>query len=251
MDYDSIAEWYDSFVHTKKDIPFWVKQAKTARGEVLELASGTGRVSIPLLKAGIHLTCVDGSSRMLWIFRQKLIQKGLFAQTYQMDLADLCLVNRFAMVLFPFDGFAEISGETLQMQLLQRIFEHLKPGGTFICSLQNPIFTREWANGKLKTLGNFPLPDDKSRLRVLIQPQLTPSGNSVLGTQILERFDLRGALVEKKNFPLQYDVIEKSKFESMCSDAGFKKVALFGDYSAVKFNPKTSPSMIWKLRRPR
>jgi SAM-dependent methyltransferase len=46
-------------------IPFWRDEARSVPGKVLELTCGTGRVSIPLLKAGVHLTCLDYSPGML------------------------------------------------------------------------------------------------------------------------------------------------------------------------------------------
>jgi SAM-dependent methyltransferase len=251
MNYDPIAEWYDSFVHTHKDLAFFVNEAKKAKGDVLDLMCGTGRVAIPLLKAKVRLTCVDISPRMLWIFRQKLISKGLFAQTYQMDVVDLCLVNRFNLVILPSDSFAQIIHKIDRLQVLERVYEHLKPGGTFICTLQNPVMTKEWANGKLKQVGKFPLPDEGGTLRVLIQPELTPLGNGVMGSEIFERFDNRNIMIEKKTIPLQISLITKSEFEEMCAEVGFKKIALLGDYSEEKFDPRTSPNMIWKMCKPR
>lgn len=37
---------------------------------------GTGRISIPVLEAGVNLTCMDASPAMLGILRQKLAAKG-------------------------------------------------------------------------------------------------------------------------------------------------------------------------------
>ena len=251
MNYEPIAEWYDSFIHTRKDLAFFVKEAEKAKGDVLDLMCGTGRVAIPLLKAKVRLTCVDISPRMLWIFRKKLISKGLFAQTFQLDVVDLCLVNRFRLVIIPSDSFAEIVHKSDRLQMLQRVYEHLKPGGILICTLQNPVMTREWANGKLKQIGKFPLPDEEGSLRVLVQPELTPLGDGVMGSEIFERFDTRNVMIEKKNIPLQISIIEKTEFEEMCSEVGFKKIALYGNYSDEEFDPNNSPSMIWKMRKAR
>ena len=59
IDFDSVAVLYDIYVRTDFDIPFWLREAKTVAGKVLELTCGTGRVSLPLLRAGVDLTCVD------------------------------------------------------------------------------------------------------------------------------------------------------------------------------------------------
>ena len=251
MNYDPIAEWYDSFVRTEKDISFFVEEASSIKGDVLELMCGTGRVTIPLLKAKVKLTCVDVSARMLWVLRQKLISRGLFAQVFQMDVVDLCLVNRFNLVIIPFNSFSEILHKKDRLQVIERVYEHLKPGGTFICTLQNPAKLKGWANGKLKQLGGFPLPQERGTLRVLIQPEITPSGDGITGSEIFETFDLEDNLINKKTIPLQFALIEKGEFEEMCKKMGFRKVALYGDYSKERFDPLSSPSMIWKMRKPR
>ena len=67
-----VAGLYDTYVNTTFDVPFFLNEAKGVSGEVLELMAGTGRVSIPLIKAGVRLTCVDRSSAMLTILEEKL-----------------------------------------------------------------------------------------------------------------------------------------------------------------------------------
>ena len=47
--YDIISDIYDIFADATNDIDFFVNETKKTSGEVLELMSGTGRVSIPLI----------------------------------------------------------------------------------------------------------------------------------------------------------------------------------------------------------
>jgi hypothetical protein len=54
--YARIADVYDAFVSSQYDVPFFIEEAKKAGGDVLELMAGTGRLTIPLLEAGIPLT---------------------------------------------------------------------------------------------------------------------------------------------------------------------------------------------------
>ena len=50
--YDQWADIYDFQVPPKEDIPFYLKQAEGLKGRILELTAGTGRVTIPLARAG-------------------------------------------------------------------------------------------------------------------------------------------------------------------------------------------------------
>ena len=59
IDYDGVADLYDLYVNTDYDFEFFVREIRARDARVLELASGTGRLSIPLIEAGADLTCVD------------------------------------------------------------------------------------------------------------------------------------------------------------------------------------------------
>lgn len=44
--FDSVADLYDSYVCVDFDIPFWLNELGQREGRVLEVTSGTGRVSL-------------------------------------------------------------------------------------------------------------------------------------------------------------------------------------------------------------
>ena len=61
------------------DLPFWLDVARGARGPVLEVGCGTGRVLLRLLAAGIDADGVDLSAPMLERLRHKAAAQGLRA----------------------------------------------------------------------------------------------------------------------------------------------------------------------------
>ena len=65
IDYDRVADVYDLYVTSYLDVGFYVAEADKVKGKVLELMCGTGRASMPLLEAGVDLTCVDASEGIL------------------------------------------------------------------------------------------------------------------------------------------------------------------------------------------
>ena len=48
--------------YLKRDIPFWLRMAGRYGGPILELACGTGRITIPLAEAGFEMVGLDVSS---------------------------------------------------------------------------------------------------------------------------------------------------------------------------------------------
>jgi ubiquinone/menaquinone biosynthesis C-methylase UbiE len=80
IEWDRAAPFYELYAQATFDIPFFTQEVTKIPGDVLELMAGTGRVSLPLVKAGVHLTCVDNAPEMLAVLRQKLAREHLSAQ---------------------------------------------------------------------------------------------------------------------------------------------------------------------------
>ena len=60
--YDNMAKSRNQF---PQSVPFYVNQAKKFEGPVLELACGTGRITIPIAQEGISIVGLDISTKML------------------------------------------------------------------------------------------------------------------------------------------------------------------------------------------
>ncbi len=250
MDYERVARLYDSYVQTDMDVPFFLREAKKAVGPVLELTAGTGRVSIPLLRAGIDLTCVDSSPAMLDILRDKLRTEKLSAEVIQADLCELSLNRRFDLIFVPFHSFAEITDPAQQRQALSRIHDHLSDEGRFICTLHNPPVRLQSVTGRRRELGNFPLPDG-TMLALSSLENYDPVSKSVNGTQFYDIRRWDGSLLASMAVDLHFCLHSHYDFQSLAEAAGFVTVHLYGDYSCGPFEPQTSPFMIWVLRKAR
>ena len=245
--YANVADIYDSYVQTKLDIPFLLDQVKGISSEVLELMSGTGRISLPLIEAGATLACVDKSPEMLAVLEQKLAQHGLSATIYPMDVCHLDLGKQFDRILLPFQSFAEILSPENQQQALDRIHQHLSPEGQFICSLHNPHVRLQNVDGRLKLRARYLLPDETGSLMLWTMESYDPDDKIVHGLQFIETYDRQNFLQSKRFMEIQFSILEKDIFEAMLKEAGFKVLALYGDYAYGDFQPMVSPFMIWIL----
>ena len=64
--YNPIARLYDPWsASVTEDVEFYVEEARASGGPVVELACGTGRISVPVAKAGVPVIGVDASAGML------------------------------------------------------------------------------------------------------------------------------------------------------------------------------------------
>jgi len=108
INYDQIAELYDLHVRDDFDVTFYIQEANQASGAVLELMAGTGRVSLPLVAAGVKLTCLDYSQSLLSILSNKLRAKGLKANICHEDVRDFDLGKVYQLIFIAFNAFSEI-----------------------------------------------------------------------------------------------------------------------------------------------
>src|SRR5258706_1095725 len=63
--YAPFYDWENARTLGRRDVPFWRRVALDARGCLLELGCGTGRISVPLARAGVEVIGIDRSQLML------------------------------------------------------------------------------------------------------------------------------------------------------------------------------------------
>ncbi len=248
IDYDRVADLYDDYVRVGSDVPFFLSAARQAAGDVLELMSGTGRVSLPLIEAGVRLSCVDRSAEMLAVLRRKLEQRQLVAEVYQMDVRELSLPRQYTLVFIPFHSLAELVSPEDRHQTLTRIYAHLAPGGHLICTLHNPTVRAQSVDGQLHLIGTHARAGQSGTLVAWIVEARRPSTAIVDGWEFFEEYDADGLLRSKRLMEIHYALISREEFEAMIESIGFKVVSLHGDYAGSDFFA-TSPFMIWTLER--
>lgn len=101
--YDQIAAVYATDMGRSMpfdDVGFYRELAQRAGGPVLELGCGTGRILLPLLRAGLDVVGVDRSLPMLAQLRRD--GADLAPRVAQMDLRALALRGRFRLILAPY-----------------------------------------------------------------------------------------------------------------------------------------------------
>jgi SAM-dependent methyltransferase len=245
IDYDSIAEIYDLYVRADYDVSFFLSEVREVKGPVLELMAGTGRLSLPLIEAGVALTCVDGSQGMLNVLSRKLAQRGLHADVYCLDVCRLDLPTRFELAILPFQAFMEIVREEDQKAALASVYACLVPGGRFVCTLHNPAVRRAQVDGVLRIVGRFPDGDEG-----LVVSGFETGGQPVVSRlQFFELFGPDGHLRWKRLLPMEFAFVERDAFERMAREAGFRVAELYGSYDRAPFDSVRSPVMIWVLEK--
>jgi SAM-dependent methyltransferase len=147
--YDEIADFgllYDSvpLYAARRDIGFYVEEGRRAAGRILEVGCGTGRILVPLARAGASITGIDPSREMLARCQAKLDAEpaDVRARTslVSADIRSLDLGDRFALAIAPFRVLQHLTTVDDQLAALGIIARHLAPGGVLIFDVLNPNF---------------------------------------------------------------------------------------------------------------
>jgi SAM-dependent methyltransferase len=120
------------------DIPYWLDVARAAKGPLLEVACGTGRVLLPILKEGFDIDGFDSSPAMISRLHEKARTNGLTVRADVADMREFSMGRRYARLICAFNGFAHCETTEDQIRVLKRSYEHLESGGALIIHMSYP-----------------------------------------------------------------------------------------------------------------
>ena len=241
-DYARFYDWENAQTLGRRDVPFWRRLAAAADGRVLELGCGTGRVSIPLARAGVDIVGIDRSPSMLDRSRRKSRRRLPLVQG---DIRSLPFRRRsFAMVLAPYGILQSLTRPRDLGRTLASIAAVVQPGGTLAIDLVPDVPRwREYADrvtfrgrsrGAQVTLVESVHQDRVRRL-----------------TTFDERYveERRGRTVEKR-FSLVFRTLTVEGMRRALTRSGFSVEAVLGDYQGRPWDDRADVWIIVARRRP-
>jgi SAM-dependent methyltransferase len=139
--YDTIAELYDPWSRSVvEDVPFYVAEARKARGPVVELGIGTGRIAIPIAHQVIHVIGIDSSREMLATCQRRAEDAGV-ADRIELRLGDLRnppIDEAVELVICPFRSYLHLADDGERVEAFEAARAALLPGGRFVFDVFSP-----------------------------------------------------------------------------------------------------------------
>ena len=131
VDYDFLAEYYLGLLK---------KYGNFGNGEkrLLDLACGSGSLSLPLMSSGCKVTGGDLSEDMLIMARQKSSD----ITWLKLDMTDLPFENEFDFVICGLDSINHLEDRTAIVAAFKGVYKALKPGGIFAADM-NTVYKHE------------------------------------------------------------------------------------------------------------
>ena len=237
--YDLLCDAFDA------DIPFIEHWAKTTGGPLLDLACGTGRMSIHMALKGYQVTGVDIVPAMIERACQKAAKRGALVEFVISDARNFHLHKQFPCVFMLMNAFQFLLEREDHEGMLVCVSEHLLPDGYFLFETRNPV---------PKMLFEVRQPDgergiapDGTQVELTSQQRYDPI------TQIQHyisqtKFTRPNGQLEERTTRTALRYVFPQEMESLLHYNGFKIHTVYGDW---QLNPLTadSPAMIYVCQK--
>ena len=254
--YATIADLYDHVVpyRDRADVAFWVEAARAADGPVLELGCGTGRVLIPVARAGVEVVGLDSSAHMLDVCRAWLEREApevrARVELVRADMRAFTLDRCFALAILPFRPFQHLVTVEDQVSCLTAIRDHLLERGRVILDVFNPSLEAllRPAGEELGGEPEFTMPDGRrvERRHRIVSRDLAAQVNEVELIYYVTHPDGREERLVHA-FPMRY--LFRFELEHLLVRCGFQVERVLADFAGSPYGSRDPGELIFIARK--
>ena len=240
-EFDKAAKMYDDSCPAQfmGDTSFYLREAKKARGPVLEVGCGTGRVYLPLLEVGVDAYGIDISRNMLRVLEKKAAASGFSPKIKLADMRNFRLPRKFALIIVPYRAFLHNLTVQDQLDSLNCMRRHLAPGGKLMINFFYPsheIIAKDYGR-------------EIVRFR---KGGLVRKDFSVFSDETMQIVHSRYWTIKNGKRVSSYDVkiafIYRREFELLLRLAGFSKWRVYGGFKKEKL-VSSKQEMVWVIEK--
>jgi ubiquinone/menaquinone biosynthesis C-methylase UbiE len=247
--YAPFYDWENAQTLGRRDVAFWRRVAGGASGPVLELGCGTGRVSLPLARAGVNLVGIDRSAPMLDHARRRITKSPArqIAKSLRLVRGDIRTLpfedGAFPMVLAPYGILQSLIRPPDLTATLASVARVLGKGGTFGIDLvpdvpkwreyENRVQLRGRAGGAQLTLIETVRQDPKRHLTTFEQKYV----------------EQRRGQTREHCFDLTFRTLSVRQMTRQLERAGFRIDAVLGDYRGRPWDDRADVWIIMAKKR--
>lgn len=255
--YEFVAEFYDHIgpYRDRTDVAFFVDMAREVGGPVLEVGCGTGRVLLPTARAGIEITGLDLSRRMLAVAEREIAAEAEDVRAridlVRADMRAFDLGRLYNLVTMPFRPFQHLAAVDDQLACLRSINRHLAIGGTFVLDVFDPWlnalveerFTEEFNHEPPFTMPDGRVVERKHRSAYRDRVR------QVIGVELI--YDVRNPDGSQERlihaFPMRY--FFRYEVEHLLARCGFSIETVYSDYDRKPFGEKYPGELLVVARK--
>jgi SAM-dependent methyltransferase len=236
--FDRFARLYD-WEHDPylADVDVHVGFARRFGGPVLELACGSGRLLVPLARAGFEVTGVDSSAPMLERALARLASDGFEAALVQQRLEALRVDGQFRTIIIGLDSFGLLIRRDDQLAALRAAKSHVSHDGRLILDLANGNL-RGSSEPPEELIHDLTMPDPETGRPitkfVLRRPKPSEQTDELMF--FYDEQDERGYL-RRTMIELGLRWFTRFELELLLQTAGWQVDEVYGNYHLEPFGP--------------
>ena len=209
VDYEAVVEFYMQILNKEGCHP------KTA----VDLACGTGSVTLILAERGLKVTGVDMSEEMLTVAAQKAAALENPPRFVQQKLQQLHLPKGVDLAVCALDSMDYITDPRECAQAIKRVYKALNPGGVFIFDVNTPE--------KLRAMDGQVFLDEDEDVYCVWRGEFDEESN--ICSYGMDLFHRQGDMWLRSFEEHREYAYSAEQLTGFLRDAGFTKIEVFGD----------------------
>ncbi len=227
------------------DIPFYLNQVKKYGEPVLELACGTGRITIPLAEQGIQITGLDIKDSMLDQAKRKSMEKGLNIEWIKSDCRDFSLKDKFNLIFISLNSIALLHEPKSIEACFSCVKQHLSDNSRFIIDIFNPIIDILIRDpSKRYPVTEYPDPDGRGKVVITVNNVYDKDTQINRITWYYRIGDRKEEIIEELIIRIYFP----QELDLLLYNNGFTIEAKYGNYDETPF-VSSSPKQIVVCRK--
>ncbi len=229
------ANIYDGLNTFLSDLQFYKKWLpKNKEAKILELCCGTGRLTVPIAKAGYNICGVDYTSSMLEQAKVKASEAGLEINFIEADIRSLNLQEKFDFIFIPFNSIHHLYKNEDLFKAFNGVKNHLKEEGLFLLDCFNPNIQYIVEGEKeQKKIAEYTTKDGGA---VLIKQTMRYESATQIN-RIEWHYFINGEFHSIQNLDMR--LFFPQELDSYLEGAGFEIIHKFGSFEEERFENKS------------
>ena len=240
--YAAFYDWENARTLGRRDVPFWRRTLVAEQARTLELGCGTGRLLVPLARAGVPMVGIDRSPDMLARAREgrRRLPRARRPHLVRGDIRTLPFADRgFGAVMAPYGLFQSLLRESDLTMLLADVRRVLTPGGLFAIDLVPDLPKWHEYNEQVSMRDRGPRGGHLTLVESVRQDRRRRL--TIFDEVFVERI---GRRTTKHAFSLTFRTLSLPEVVERVASAGFRIERLLGDYRGGAW---TDESEVWVI----
>lgn len=246
-------DFYDGPEHREEQFEFYASLFDPDEGELLELACGTGIITIALARRGFKIVGIDDDEDMITIAKSKLVASEEDTQTrvqfHCADMKDFTISKQFGAIIIPTNSFGYLHKLEDQRACLEQIRKHLLPKGRLVIEeryfsleklhqMKNLLgVERTWTSRVNPQTGKYTMFIDCIRWIDSAQQTIY---RSTFVDEVQEDGTIKRYVPSKTYFGNTQHYFSKVELQLLVESCGFKVKEIWGDKAKQPFGSRSN-----------